>query len=615
MNNKKKLIENNNRKKLIFILGSPRSGTTLLLSYLCGLENTKILYETKTLTMLGGNINERAKTACMTTIANYFDSLEKEIVIEKTPEHVFYLEDIEKLREICKRDIHVIYLLRPPVPTIVSLIKASSTWKGVDTRKDILGYCEKYEESLVNIYHNLVTKTPEGYKYQIKKPWKSGDSYVASRETSDGQVIPMSFVYKDIVVPYSFQVTYQDITENTYSTLYDLLVTGLHLDLSKSDIENLITNRIENTLKVLPIIKEEVCHVNVLKSTKEVTKLRREVVDRDVTEYWNEIKYIRNYFEHPKTKESLYDLITKKQLVDIQENPLVTIIVPLYNKEKYIVDTLNSLLDQTYESIRVIVIDDASTDKSLEIVENYYRNLPYSFLQEKMCIVKRKINQGVSSTRNLGLNGNFFQDSISNKPDIISFCDADDIWDSRLVERSVATFKRYPYVDCVYSRVLLLNKEGTLTKNHSKICNGYVYEDALEYNFLTCGSNIFIKASIMKEYGILFNPEYNGCEDWDFLIQLTKVATFKCTKEYLVKYRQSYNSLSTNREFQVTNGKNILENYIVDRQRFKSVFTRLFLYYFSIKNIRFEHIKDLDFRFILRVVVSKLKSFVKSYLP
>ena len=207
-----------NRRKLIFIVGSPRSGTTLLLSYLCGLRNTKILYETKILTMLGGNINELAKTACRKTIANYFDSFEEEIVIEKTPEHVFYLEDIEKLREVCKRDIHVIYLLRLPIPTIISLLKAAKINPEIWGKMGVLGACEKYEGSLTSIYHNLINKTPEGYISQIKKPWKSGCSYVASRETSDGQVIPMSFVYKDIVVPYSFQITYQDITENTYST-------------------------------------------------------------------------------------------------------------------------------------------------------------------------------------------------------------------------------------------------------------------------------------------------------------------------------------------------------------------------------------------------------------
>ena len=553
-------------KKLIFILGSPRSGTTLLLSYLCGLKTTKILYETRCLI----NPLGFSPTNLIEYLANLFDSVQEEIVIEKTPEHVHYLDIIEQLRKVCKRDIHVIYVLRPPVPTILSLVKAAKINPEIWGEMDVLGACEKYEESLVSIYHNFVGK----------------------RDT-----------YKS--VPYSLQVTYQDITVNTYSTLYSLLVTGLHLDLSKSDIENLITNRIENTLKVLPTIKEEKCHVNILRSAKEVQKLRRKVVDKDVKEYGKEIKYIRNYFEHPKTKESLYDLASKKQLVDTQKNPLVTIVVPIYNKEDYIKQTLDSLINQTYQNIRVLVIDDASTDKSLEIAEEYYETLTDE-QKGKLWIIRGAHNKGVSFTRNIGLLA---------FADIYSFCDADDVWDIVLVEKSVATFKKYPYIDCVYSRVLLLSEDETVTKNHSKICNGYIFDDALEYNFLTCGSNLFIRASIINEYNIRFNPKYDGCEDWDFLLQLAQVATFKCTKEYLVKYRQLPNSLSTNKELQVSNGKKILDKYVIETKRFKRIFTRLFLYYFSVKNLKLEHIKDLDFRFILRVVVSKLKSFVKSYLP
>lgn len=594
-------------KKLIFIVSSPRSGSTLLLSYLCGLKNTKILYETQ---LLIHDPEYRTYEEHIESLACYFDNFcKEEIVIEKTPEHVFHLHIVEQLRKVCKRDIHVIYITRPPVPTVLSILRA----KEVLEVEDILGACEKYEESLVSIYHNLTTKTHEPNKCNVKKPWKNSHGYMLSRETSDGKVTPMSFKYEDVLVSYSFHVTYRGLTEDAYFTLYNLLVNELHLDLSDSDIRGLLVNRISNLTKVLPQVLEEKHHTNLFKEVDVVNKERLSNVSSLVNEYQEEIRYITNYFSESSKRTNIYDLVTKKQMVEVEENPLVTIVVPLYNKEKYIVDTLNSLLNQTYNNIRIVVVDDASTDKSLEIVEEYYRNLPYTFLQQKMCIVKRKSNQGVSSTRNLGLDGSFFYTKVSNKSDIISFCDADDLWDLTLVEKSVAIFKKYPYVDCVYSRVKLL-KDGEVIKTHSKICNGNVYEDALEYNFLTCGSNIFVKASVIEEHKIRFNEKYSGCEDWDFLIHLAKVATFKCTKEYLVKYRQLPNSLSSNKELQVDNGKKVLDKYVVETKRFKRIFTRLFLYYFSTNSLKWEHIKDLDYSFIIRVVVSKLKSFVKSYI-
>lgn len=592
-------------KKLIFIVSSPRSGSTLLLSYLCGLKNTKILYETNICQTV---YREDSYTDGLYELAKYFDSFEEEVVVEKTPDHVFHLDDIEQLRKVCKRDIHIIYVTRPPVPTVISILKAKEVLEVVD----ILGACEKYEESLVTIYHSLVIKSrlpsyTEGRKSLYIYDW------------SDSLIEGVSYIGQ-IINAYSFHVTYRGLTEDSYFTLYNLLVNELHLDLSDSDIRGLIVNRINNLTKVLPQVVNEEHHSNLFKEVDVVNKERLSNVSSLVDEYKEEIRYITKYFYETKDKNSVYDLVVNKQVVEVEENPLVTIVVPLYNKENYIEETLSSLLNQTYQNIRVIVIDDASTDSSRKIAEKYRKSLP-TYKIGKL----ERINghygakhKGVSITRNLGIDYEFFITDLEGgirdtKADIITFCDADDVWDSTLVEKSVATFKKYPYVDCVYSRVLV-EKDGEITKNHSKICNGDVYENSLEYNFLTCGSNIFVKASVIEENNIRFNEEYNGCEDWDFLIQLAKVTTFKCTKEYLVTYRQLPNSLSTNRELQVDNGKKVLKSYVLDNRQFKRVFTRLYLYYFSTKNFKLEHLKDLDFNYILRVVVNKLKSFVKSYI-
>lgn len=583
-----------NNKKLIFILGSPRSGTTLLLSYLCGLKNTKILYETR---LLINNVSDRPIDKHIESLAYYFDSVfQEDVIVEKTPEHVHYLDIIEQLRKVCKRDIYVIYVTRPPVPTVLSILKAKEALEVVD----ILGACEKYEQALVSIYHSLIRK--HNNPNYIKKSCNCIDLI-----TYTGEVINS---HEDWSIPYSFHVTYRGLTEDTYFTLYNLLVTQLHLDLSDSDIRGLVVNRISNLTKVLPQVVEEKHHSNLFKEVDVVSN-----ASSLVNEYKEEINHIRKYFNAVDGKTpiySIYNLVTNKRVIEVKDNPSVTIVVPLYNKEKYLEETLSSLLNQTYQNTRIAVVDDGSTDKSLSLVFSYYESLPLN-LKEKLFILTSHNNQGVSSARNRVL------DSLI-KTDIYSFCDADDIWDSTLVEKSVAIFKKYPYVDCVYSRVLV-EKDGEVTKNHSKICNGDVYEDALEYNFLTCGSNIFVKASVLEEHNIRFNEAIEVAEDWDFLIKLAKVATFKCTKEYLVTYRQVPNSLSTNKELLLKDSQcvlmthlGVLGSHIAKGNKYSRIFTRLFLYYFSIKNLKWKYIKDLNLRFILRTVVSKLKSFVKSYI-
>ena len=570
-----------NNKKLIFIVGAPRSGSTLLLSFLCGIPNTKVLHETK---LLKDIYYAQTYTDGLEELASYFDSIEEEIIIEKTSEHCFHLNTINDLRLICKRDIYIVYIVRPPLLTILSLLKASKDSPELFGYIDLQGACEKYEESLIDIYNSLILKS--------------------NRYNSQKILEKDSFISSEISIPYSFCVNYRDLTENPLGVIQNLR----NCLLINVDVPSLIDNRIANTKKYLPLVITEKHHTNVLRDIQEVEIERRVKISRQIEEgfsdnYIEKSNYIRNYFEHPLIKETVYDLVVNKKILEIETYSLVTIVVPLYNKESYIEETLISLLTQTYQNIRVVVIDDASTDKSLEVVERYFESLPQK-LQDKLWIIRCKHNLGVSFTRNIGLAG---------YADIFSFCDADDVWDKTLVEKSVNTFINYPYVDCVYSRVLH-KREELLEKDYSKICNGNVFKDATQYNFLACGSNLFVKSKVIEDNNIEFCTAYKVAEDWDFLIQLSQVALFKCTKEYLITYRRLSDSLSNNKEDQVTMGKTILNKYVIDKKEFSRTFTRLFLYYFSFKNITRENIKDLDYRFIIKTIVNKCKSIVKSYL-
>lgn len=586
-----------NNKKLIFIVAAPRSGSTLLLSFLCGIPNTKVLYETKVFSKRDYNeLNDiyyaQTYTDGLEELANYFDSIEEEIVIEKTPEHCFHLDVISDLRQFCKRDIYVIYIVRPPVPTILSLLKASKDSPESFGHIDILGACEKYEESLINIYNNLILKTNKPNLVECKQYLNKDYPNFGYREYS-------------IPIPYSFCISYRELIEDSFKTIR-ILLNKLQI---RANVQSLIDNRITNTQKYLPLVATEKHHTNVLRDIQKVEIERRAKISKQITEefsdkYIEKTKYIRSYFEHPITKETIYDLVVSPKVLSVKENPEVYVLISLYNKEKYIEETLSSIANQTYKNIRVVVIDDASTDKSVEIAERYIASLNLD-LRDKFSLIRYYSNQGVSHIRNRGL---------SICTDIISFCDADDIWDEQLVEKSVNTFTKYPYVDCVYSRVLHKRRK-IVEKDKSKICNGNVFNDSTKFNFLTCGSNLFIRKEVLENNNnIEFDLSLSGCEDWDFLIQLSKIAIFKCTKDYLVTYRRLKDSLSNNRENQVTKGKTILNKYVEDRKEFSRTFTRLFLYYFSFKNITKENIKDLDFRFILESIVNKCKSFVKSYL-
>lgn len=92
-------------------------------------------------------------------------------------------------------------------------------------------------------------------------------------------------------------------------------------------------------------------------------------------------------------------------------NPLISVIVPIYNSENCLEDCLNSIISQTYKNLEIILIDDGSVDKSFQICKNYAKN-------DKRIKLLSKNNTGVSDTRNVGIK------SATGK--YICFIDSDD---------------------------------------------------------------------------------------------------------------------------------------------------------------------------------------------
>lgn len=133
----------------------------------------------------------------------------------------------------------------------------------------------------------------------------------------------------------------------------------------------------------------------------------------------------------------------------MSKNPLVSIIVPVYNAEKYIKRLLDSLIAQTWKNIEIICVDDESTDQSLQIIKDYCR------CEKRIkCISQR--NSGVSAARNTGIK--------NSKGDYIAFADADDFLDSYMIEKMVLTSLESgaDIVSCGYYRYDQIKKSPML---------------------------------------------------------------------------------------------------------------------------------------------------------
>lgn len=119
----------------------------------------------------------------------------------------------------------------------------------------------------------------------------------------------------------------------------------------------------------------------------------------------------------------------------MNNSPLVSIIIPVYNGQAYLSEAINSVLDQTYKSIQVIVIDDGSTDGSGDIAQSFMGSIEYYY----------QSNQGTAAARNFGVQ--------MSKGALLAFLDQDDLWLENKLNLQVSAFKADTRTDIVFGQV------------------------------------------------------------------------------------------------------------------------------------------------------------------
>ena len=210
------------------------------------------------------------------------------------------------------------------------------------------------------------------------------------------------------------------------------------------------------------------------------------------------------------------------------EKEKVSIIVPMYNAEKFIGKTIESVLAQTYQNWEMLIMNDVSTDNSLAIVSLYAKK------DERIKIVNTEKNVGVVKGRN------FLIDLASGK--YIAFLDADDYWHNEKLEKQIKFMKeKNASISCTeYTRV----KENEEKINDVIIKENIFYNDMLKNNYLGCLTVMYDTEKIGKRYF----KELEKNEDYVLWLEIVKdVDIIYGLKENLAYYRVLDNSRSSNK--------------------------------------------------------------------
>lgn len=262
---------------------------------------------------------------------------------------------------------------------------------------------------------------------------------------------------------------------------------------------------------------------------------------------------------------------------------LVSVVIPMYNAENNIYDTIKSVLNQTYKNIEIIIIDDGSTDKSAYIVNK--------IMKQCACNIKYyyQNNSGVSSARNNGIK--------KSSGKYIAFIDSDDLWDESKIEKQINMLNRTKMKACYcgFSNFYELTK--LIKQVKIKFLQGEILYDFLKDNTWGWTSTWVIDKSLIENSDISFTEGCNWGEDFEFFVKIASVTEICCVSEYLALYTIRENSLT--KEVSVLQQSNDIYVWInlykwmeknLDRLIYKDIEKiASLIYYFRIPNSLISH--------------------------
>jgi glycosyltransferase involved in cell wall biosynthesis len=201
--------------------------------------------------------------------------------------------------------------------------------------------------------------------------------------------------------------------------------------------------------------------------------------------------------------------------------PKVSVIIPAYNSEKYIAEAIESVFAQTYPGYEVIVVDDGSTDGTLQLLKRYDSRIK----------VLTKVNGGPASARNLAIN--------NSCGEYIAFLDSDDLWVEEKLDEQVAFLNKHPEVGLVFGEILIFEERGGKHIILSK--NGWTgdptFRQLLFGNYIP-NSTVVIRRRCVDKVGLLNeSAELIAVEDHEYWMRIARTFPMAGIPNPLAYYR------------------------------------------------------------------------------
>ena len=205
---------------------------------------------------------------------------------------------------------------------------------------------------------------------------------------------------------------------------------------------------------------------------------------------------------------------------------LITVIIPTYNRAQLLSRALDSVLQQSYQALQIICVDDGSTDDTEKLLRNHYPQVQYLSTAQR----------GVSYARNYAVK--------AADGECLAFLDSDDQWLPHKLQVQVDALKQHPDAVLCHSEEIWYRHGVRVNpmQKHKKL-NGWIYEACLSRCMIS-PSSVVMSKSIFNQLGG-FNPEMPACEDYDLWLRLcARYPVLLCPEPLLIKYGGHADQLS-----------------------------------------------------------------------
>ncbi len=257
-------------------------------------------------------------------------------------------------------------------------------------------------------------------------------------------------------------------------------------------------------------------------------------------------------------------------------SPLVSIVMPAYNAQRYINDAIGSVINQTYENWELLVVDDYSSDNTKNIIENFQKN------DSRIKPIFLSKNGGKPSiAKNVALQ--------TVKGKYIAFLDSDDMWLEEKLQKQVSFMEENPNYALTYTGSYWIDASGyEINRLLPEYKSGYLLQRMLS-RYEINNQSVMLKKELLNHTLMKFNEKITIGEDYNLFMHIIAKYEIASISEYLIRYR-IHNDAITKRHKRVTDGvlltlKELDKLYGIKR---KYLFKYLLTY---LKAIRFKYMK------------------------